>query len=112
MVQYSPTQTFAHRRFRVERPLTGEAGTIHRRMESAGTYVQLVDEVRGQGDGRSPRVGSVIFGYLIMTTCTKHLCLDLCGRDAYHTHFPRRGLRCRRKSIKGADVADGMGFDG
>jgi hypothetical protein len=58
-------------------------------MESAGPSLQLVDEVRGEGDGRSPRTCSVIFGYLIMTSCTK--CSTAFLRTASFD-----GLRARR----------------
>ena len=60
MVLDPPTETLENRRFCIQRPPTGEAQAVHPRMEPTCASVQLVHEVRGQGNGRSACPGGVI----------------------------------------------------
>jgi hypothetical protein len=69
-------------------------------MESAGPSLQLVREVCGQGDGRSPSAGGVIFGHLIVTNCTK-LSLEFVA-----TELPIMSLPLQH--TKGHEAADHM----
>ena len=50
--------------------LADDACAVHWCMAAAGTARHLVDDIHGDGDGRSSRACRVRFGYLILTSCT------------------------------------------